>query len=142
MEYAEAIKELEPLLGELFSQGGIHDMNWKVDNQPGHPFTIGPEHIAHANDHHGGLLGLQTTEAIGCAHQSSRLTGKCKRPYSSHQHDTVLFLKLKGHAIEQRVKEILSNAKVLDIMAQAKLDGFAFVETPEKFRIHKEVLPS
>lgn len=130
-----------PLLAELFKVEGINEINWKVDGHPGHPFTIGTEHVVHANDHHGGMLGEPTVQKIGCAFQDRSHGLKCGRPYTSHTHDSVLFLKLKGHALESRVKEILSNAQVLDTMAQAKIDGFVFVETPEKFRIHKEVLP-
>lgn len=142
MEKDQALKELEPLLGVLFSLEGIHSMNYKVDGLAGHPFTIGSEHVAYASDHNNGRLDDKIVDGIGCAHQDKRGGPKCRRPYASHTSDTVLFLKLKGHALEAKVKEVLSNAQVLNTMAQAKIDGFIFVETPEKFRIHKEVLPS
>jgi|WetSurMetagenome_2_1015567.scaffolds.fasta_scaffold50434_6 hypothetical protein len=133
MEREAAEKEIGILVGEIFSPAGVQEINWKVDGQPGHPFTIGPKHVAYASDHCSGMLGQEVCEKIGCAHP------KCGKPYGSHTHDTVLLLKLKGPAIESKVKEVLFNAQVTNLMAQAKIDGFVFVETPEKFRITKEV---
>lgn len=131
----KALKELEPLLGEIFALEGIHDMNWKVDGIAGHPFTIGPKHVAYASDNCHGMLGMDVVEKIGCAHT------QCGKPWKSHTHDTVLFLKLKGHTHEEKVRTALSNAQVINIMTQSKIDGFILVETKEKFRVHKETLP-
>jgi len=133
MDRELAVKELGILLGEIFHAEGVQEINWKVDGQPGHPFTIGPKHVAYASDHHHGMLGKEVCEKIGCAAKG------CNRPFSSHSHDTVLFLKLKAHTTEDKVRRVLTNTQVVNIMTQSKIDGFVFVETPEKFRITKEV---
>lgn len=133
MEREAAEKEIGVVVKEIFTTSGVQEINWKVDGVSAQPFTIGPKHVAYASDHCSGMLGQDVCEKIGCAHP------KCGRPISAHSHDTVLMLKLKGHAIESKVKEVLFNAQVTNLMAQAKIDGFVFVETPEKFRITKEV---
>jgi len=133
-EKQQLVKELAPFVDPLFTVEGINEINWKVNGQPGHPFTIGPKHVAEASDNHHGMLGQEVCEKIPCAAR------KCKQPFSAHTHDTVLFLKLKCHAIESQVKEILVNPGLETIMNRNKIDGFVFVETPEKFRITKEVV--
>lgn len=134
MDKDEAIKQLTPLLQEMFLVEGVEAVNYKVDGKPGHPFTIGPAHVAYASDHCYGRLGEDVCEKVPCA-AKFKDTPKCGRPYSSHSHDTVLFLKLKGHLKQEKVKEVLAGAPVVNVMAQAKIDGFVFVETVDKYRI-------
>jgi len=128
----ETKEEIQKLVAPEFLVADINEVNWKVDGQPGHPFTIGPKHVAYASDHRGGMLGQDVCEKIPCA------APKCHKPYSSHTHDTVAFLKLTANISEARAKEVLAATPLVDAMTRAGIDGFCFVETTEKYRISKE----
>ena len=68
----------------MFTIEGIHAVNHKP-----HPFLVGPQHIKHASENHGGALNEETLKAVHCA------VPGCYIPYEEHTSDTVLFLKLK-----------------------------------------------
>ena len=92
-----------------------------------HPYMVGPKHVEEAADHHCGMLTAEVCEKVKCAH-----TG-CNLGYSEHTCDHVLALKLTRDATATEVAEALKPEA--DAMAADGVDGFIFVETPEKFRV-------
>ena len=97
-----------------------------INHRP-HPYMIGPKHIAYANDHHFGILDEDTCKHVRCAHP------KCELSYDEHTSDRVCFLQLKRNATEEEGRAILKS--VSDTLGNTIVDGFAFLETPEKYRL-------
>jgi hypothetical protein len=92
-----------------------------------HPYTVGPEHIAYAADHHGGVLGEATSRKLPCAHRD------CNLAYDEHVHDTALFLSLTRNMSQEEAQgklQILVDAG----MKRDGIDGLAFVATTEGFK--------
>lgn len=79
-KYEEKYFENNPLMR-------LHEIA-DINHKP-HPFMIGPMHVAHAADHHSGILGEETLKAIPCAHKG------CDLSYKDHTYDRVLVLQLK-----------------------------------------------
>lgn len=118
---------LEKLLGGLFKVKEIRACNFKVAGQPGHPYTIGPKHIDYAAKHCGGIITKETTDALTCAAPG------CFRYASEHTADMVAFLELTRNCSNKEASECLFQAK--DFLTKENIDGVAFVETPEGYRI-------
>jgi hypothetical protein len=97
----------------------------EVNHQP-HQYMIGPKHITHAGDKHGGMLGLETLRAVRCA------VPHCQLSYDEHKFDRVLFLQLRRHATNEEASKLLKD--LAPTLEQNHIDGVSFVETPEKFR--------
>lgn len=103
-----------------------------VNHNP-HPYTIGPKHIVFASDRYGGMLGedaIKEGEKQGkckCAHP------QCNTPYESHTSDQVCFLQFTRDTTGDEVNVVLK--KLVDDLGPKFVDGFAFVETKEKFRV-------
>lgn len=114
-----------PLHG-LFVVRGVRACNFEP-----HQFMIGPRYVEHACDHHGGMLGEETVNAVGCYHPTPY--GPCGRSAREHTHDTVLFLSLARALGNKEAADALFSIK--EEMVKDKIDGVAFVETPEKFKI-------
>lgn len=113
--------DLTELIGNPFEMVSVNQCNWKVKGQPGHPFVIGPKHVAHASDHHYGRLGEETMKVIPCAEQS------CRRPLCEHTHDTVLFVKLIRDCSNEEARAGLITGT--DYMKEHGIDGVAFIES-------------
>jgi len=117
---------------EVFKFMSVDNVNHKP-----HPFMIGPRHISHASDKHMGRLGEETLKAVPCAQPG------CRLPYDQHTLDKVVFLQLKRDASSEEVRDILADisgqflASISSLTTKRAFDGFAFVETPEQFRIHE-----
>ena len=88
-----------------------------------HPFMIGHKHVAYASDRTGGILGEEAMRAFPCA------TRGCSLNYSEHTSDKVVFIQLKRHCDKAELGQWLGS---LDLPG---VDGFAFLETEEKYRI-------
>ena len=88
-------------------------------------FTIGPRHVALAADSYGGDLGYAVLEQVPCC--------SCKRPYKEHTYDVVAFCILTRGCTSQEVQAQL--APLEKEFTADHIDGFAFIETPDKFRI-------
>ena len=89
----ELTKILKERIGNLFEVVSVDNCNFKVDGKPGHPFTIGPQHIAAANaGYNTGILDERVMEEVGCAFKG------CNKPLSDHTNDTGLFVKLTRHS--------------------------------------------
>lgn len=111
----------------------------EVNHRP-HRYTIGPRHISYASDRYGGILGKETCQAVQCAHP------RCLSTYEEHVHDTVICVQLPRDVTTSELKksmvefqEVLLNV-ISEIYPQYKtiesiLDGWTFVDTPEKFRV-------
>jgi len=104
---------------------GIHRENHKP-----HPYTVGPRHVKDAADNHGGMMGEETLQKIGCAHP------KCSLAYDEHTADEVLFLQLTRDATEVEANDEL--IKIKPSLLILKIDGIAFVDTEEGYRFLKE----
>lgn len=103
----------------------------RVNHSP-HPYTIGPKHIKHASDNHGGMLGEQTLRKIPCA------APKCTASYEEHTSDTVLFIQLKRNVSAAEGNKILNSILSPKELKEDDIDGFAFLETEEKYRFTDE----
>jgi hypothetical protein len=115
----EKYKEL--LKGSGFALNGIDRVNFNP-----HPYTIGPKHVEHASDHHGGMLGDRTLDAIPCA------VPGCNLSYAQHTSDNVMFL----HLIKDlKMTEAQAELKKLTAeMEKDGIDGFAFVKSDFDFK--------
>ena len=106
----------------------IHDV-MNVNHRP-HPFTIGPKHVAHAADNHGGMLGEATLKAIPCAWP------KCSEPFEDHVSDRVIALKLTRNCTNDEASSVLQ--PLGKQMEEDGIDGIVLIETPEKFRVSND----
>ncbi len=121
----KAFTELGGPLHGLFIVKSITHVNHKP-----HPFMIGPKHIGYAAHHCGGMLGKEAVDAHPCAKRG------CRLPYDEHTSDHVLFLAQVRNLTDSEAQAAL---KIITAdMESDKIDGIAFVETPEKFRITKD----
>jgi hypothetical protein len=118
----EVEEQLQERLQELFTVKSIT----RVNHDP-HPFMVGPQHVRHASEKHSGMLGEATLRAVPCAHP------RCNTDYDGHTSVNVLFLSLKKDVTNEEAAGLLEPLK--DFLAENKIDGISFVETPEKFRI-------
>lgn len=125
-KYQQYAQEGQPLFSK-FTVLKVDYCNFKP-----HPYVIGVRHVVHASDHHSGMLGEETLRAIPCEYRSADGTG-CHVPHDQHTHDTVLFLQLCRNLGNKEAADALFAIK--DEMVADKIDGFAFVESDEKFRI-------
>jgi len=101
-----------------------------VNHSP-HPYTIGSKHIAHAHDNCGGRLGEDTMEAVPCAAK-----GGCSLSYAEHTSDLVMFVELTRNCKNKEVADVLFPIK--GEMEADKIDGVAFVETDEEYRVEAD----
>lgn len=96
--------------------------------RPSHPFTIGVRHIADAADHHSGMLGRATLEAIPCAHRDCNLT------LDKHTHDVVLVLMPRRSCSKDELHAGLKAAFPPGISAETEadgIDGLIFIKNPD-----------
>lgn len=91
----------------------------KIDNANYKPdvFVVGPKHIAYASNHHGGMLGEETCEAIPCC--------GCGKPLSAHTYDTVVFIEVTRKCTQAEVQAVLTK-EVGKMAGEDGIDGFAF----------------
>lgn len=117
-------------MNELLAPGGLLKVLsiGEINHRP-HQYIVGPKHIAHAADHHGGMLGEETLKAVHCAYPG------CTASYEEHVSDKVAFLQLQRDGKDEEANTELK--KIVDLMAADKVDGFVMVETDEKYRITK-----
>lgn len=104
----------------------------EFNHQP-HPFTIGREHIQRYH--------LDTTKP--CAgyvndqgdYRNTSKPGyhKCGLPLEQHTHDEVIFLQLTRNVKHEEAHAELLKLKPL--MEEMKIEGIAFVDTPEQYRM-------
>jgi hypothetical protein len=124
---AKVIAEAKEVMGDLFVPLSVESINWNP-----HPPTVGVRCVTEASDNHGGALTEAVFDKVGCEHTEFG-RGRCGLPMSAHKCDVVLFVKLTRNCDKQEAQTTLS--RVVPILEKYKIDGFTFVETPEKFRI-------
>jgi len=98
----------------------------RINHNP-HRFMIGPKHVSHASDKHGGMLGEETLKAVPCSHPG------CRFSYEEHVSDNIAFLQLKRHGKKDEAEKEIK--KLVDTMKENKIDGIVMVETDEEYRI-------
>lgn len=91
----------------------------KVDTANHKPdmFCIGPKHVGYASDR-GGMLGEEAMSAFPCC--------SCHQSYSTHTHDTIMFLKLSRNATQKESRDALTPLQ--DEIEKDGIDGFVFVD--------------
>jgi hypothetical protein len=120
-------EEKETLAVQYFaSQDIIHVKSVLNVNHKPHPYMIGPKHISYAADHCCGMLTEEVCKKVPCA------MSLCDYSYEEHTSDTVLFLQLQRNCTGKEVNPIL---KGLVETYPDLVDGVAFVETEEHYRI-------
>lgn len=99
-----------------------------VNHKP-HRFVLGPQHIKMCSEYYGGMLGdaCIADRRFPCCAQSG-----CALSYAEHTSDKVLFLSLVRNLTNEEGQEKIKS--IVDDMMADKIDGVAFVETPEKYR--------
>lgn len=111
--------------------GASEQANFEVIDTIGvpHPFTIGPRHVVHASDNHGGMLGEATCRAIKCAHP------RCTLSYE--EHESALLISCKADLQIAGSKE--TNPELQVYLMQSKplceedgYAGFAFAKHREE----------
>jgi hypothetical protein len=122
MTNEELTEKYKDRITDPIEMQGVMNVNYRP-----HPYTVGPKHIKHAHDNHGGLLGDETVKEVPCAAEG------CGLPYEEHTFDRVMFVKLTRACTSDEVQSVLK--LVADDAESDKIDGFGFVETPEKFRM-------
>lgn len=105
----------------ILKTAGIHEVNHKP-----HMFTVGPKHVKHAADYHGGVMGEETLQKIKCANSG------CNLPYEQHTSDKTLFLQLTRDATKVEVNDEL--IKIKDSLINNNIAGVAFVDTEEGYK--------
>ena len=122
------LAEIEDLIRESFKGQSIIELKsvQHVNHNP-HSYTLGPQHIAYASEHSGGMLGIETLNKVKCA------VPGCNLSYDEHTSEAVAFLTLLRNADNLEIDVIVK--KLVDDIPEGIFDGIAFVETPEKFRI-------
>lgn len=116
----------------------------KVDevNHKPHPYCITGMHIKHSGgmylnienaEKHGAKCGVYTSPNGQWDTKSHKGWERCKLPHSEHTSDKAAFLKLRRNASNDEVGILLKI--IMTEIPEGTIDGFALVETPEKFRI-------
>lgn len=124
----KSLKELNEIAGNFLKgqDAFVLEEIQRVNFKP-HPYTIGAKHVAYASDNNSGMLTDDVCKKIPCAHRG------CNLSYEEHTSDCVAFLKLLRNVGKEEAQKIL-NELLVDVLGK-EVDGVAFIETPEKFRI-------
>ena len=103
-----------------------------VNHKP-HAFMLGPKHVEFAANKYGGMLGdscINDKNFPLCSNPG------CTLSYKEHTSDKVLFLSLTRDMTNEEATEVLMGIK--PILEEENIDGVAFIETDQKFRIKNE----
>jgi hypothetical protein len=109
----------------------------QVNHKP-HPFMVGARHVEVASRSFGGRLGKEVCDQVGCDWREGANPGggrgpRCGRPTAEHTSDRVLFLSMVRHLTRDEATAALG--RIADRLKADGVDGVAFVETPERFRV-------
>ena len=109
----------------------IRILNVDHVNYDPHIFCLTPAHINHSQKYGGRI----SEECIIDAEKNGIFCGVdgCILPYSEHKSDCVAFVQLLRTCTKSDIEEILY--KITVNLPDGFIDGFAFVDTPEKFSI-------
>lgn len=130
MDDKEKLEKVQDLLKDqdLFTALSIERVNHKP-----HPFCIGPEHIERyaLNTQKGCAMYVDSTGRYTNGYKKG--FHKCGLPLAAHTSECVCFLQLNRHAKKAEAQYILQD--LVERLGDSGIDGYAFVETPEKYRI-------
>jgi hypothetical protein len=98
--------------------------------EAGHPFMIGPKHIAHAADHCCGMLGEETMRKIPCCWPNN---GTCRFDYDSHKAEYGIYMNLLRDLGNKEAAEALSALK--PEMEKDELSGVALPNLNRQYKI-------
>jgi len=126
-------KGVEEKYKEMFKDNDLFTMKeiMNVNHKP-HPYMITPKHIALP----GGMLDPDVIKAGEKAGKCKCGQKGCDVPYEQHTADKVMFLELKRNGTEAEANAILK--EIAPHLTDDLIDGFAMVETKDKFRIQDE----
>lgn len=85
-----------------------------------HPFCITPNHVAHASDHHGGILDEQSLRTAPCGFKDCRESFD----HPCHQPQVTALVRLSRECTQAEVVTILKG--IMDEVTADGIDGFAF----------------
>ena len=122
----EIKKLLQEKLAPEFTVMSIDTINHKP-----HPYCITPQHLKH--NPHSIYLGEEQIQQMESTRGSMCGVPGCNLKYDKHTSDKVCALQLTRNLTQKEAQDKLKS--VLDILSENKIDGFMFVDTPEKFRI-------
>lgn len=130
-------QEIKDKYTELFKESDLFRMKdiMEVNHKP-HPYMIGPRHVTYASDNWSGMLSPEAIRAGEKANKCRCAVKGCTVPYDEHTADTVMFLQLKRNGTNEEANAFLKG--ISDEVAADGIDGFAMVETEEKFRITED----
>lgn len=118
----ELTTKYKGLLGDPFEVIKVEHCNYDP-----HPFMIGPRHVAHAAEHHSGMLGEATLKAIPCVWKDDKYGPSCGLSYEHHSSDRALFVKVIRNCANKDAADALFAIK--EMMVADRIDGVAFVES-------------
>jgi len=105
-----------------------------INHRP-HPFCIGSEHIKpYVLDTSSGCA-MRVNENRAWSTGYKKGYHRCGLQPEDHKSDNVCFLQLKRNGTNDEANIILK--KLVADLGETFVDGFAFVETDEKFRVEK-----
>jgi hypothetical protein len=105
----------------------IRDVNFRP-----HPYVIGSRHLSRNDSIY---LGPRQIRAMEQKHGPMCAYRGCNLYYDAHESDRVACVKLRRDCTNQEMKEWLKSLIDTGWCAQEKVDGFAFLETPEHYRV-------
>lgn len=129
MEEKNFIEKVNALLGDAAVALSVKDAN----HSQGHPYCIGARHVVHASEHFSGMLGDDAIRSLEKEQGGCCMTKGCTATYDEHKSDKILFIQLKRNLENAEAAQTFFSIKPL--MAEEKIDGICFVDTPEKYRI-------
>lgn len=115
-------KALKSQKQDLYILKSVMDIN----HQP-HGYLIGPEHLLYAKEHHIISLNDEVFNNTKCAYPN------CKLEYKEHTFNNVCFLQQLRHGSKDEANKLFKD--LIEKVGDKLVDGFAFIETDEKFRI-------
>ena len=113
---------------DLYLVKSIENINHKP-----HPFCIGPEHIQRYTIDKSKRCAMYVNDKGDYSISYKKGYHKCGLSYEEHTSDNVCFLQLKRNGTTEEANAILT--KLIKDIGIDFIDGFAFVETKQKYRV-------
>lgn len=142
MTNEEKKSKIEELLKDqdVFKVVKVGNVNYRP-----HPYCITGAHVRYSNgildknaikiaESHGAKCGVYTSPSGKWDVKSHKGWIRCNLPHDEHFSDNVAFLSLRRNATKEEASTILKD--LVDKLGEKTVDGFALVETNEKFRIN------
>lgn len=113
-----------PKIDEVKAAGESEQGNFYVKDSIGvpHPYVIGAKHVAHAADHHGGMLG---EAAIESGERKGIVCECCKGKLTYKQHEQAILIGCKVATMDGDKANPELHAYLLKLKPLAEQHGFA-----------------